>query len=103
MRLHLLDVGDGACLVGLLAVRGDGSAMVAEVDVGFVADDLLPRDMRTLEAADELLGFSGKHRSCNDFKAARVEGIHAAIVNSACAMVCIMRDKISGYLAIIFY
>ncbi len=46
------DVGYGAGLVGLVAVAGDGGAVVAEVDVGLEADDTLAGDAGALEAAE---------------------------------------------------
>ena len=63
-------VGDGDCLVGLRAVRGDRGAVIAEVDVGLEAGNPLVRDPGALEAADKLFALAGKHGAGNDFNPA---------------------------------
>jgi len=65
---ELVDGGDGDGFVGLRGVRGDGGAVVAEVDVGLVAGDALAGDAGTGEAADELFGFAGEHGAGDDFE-----------------------------------
>src|SRR6202012_2034480 len=65
---ELFDGGDGHGFVGLRGVRGDGGAMVAEVDVGLVAGDALASDAGALEAADELLALAGEHGAGDDFE-----------------------------------
>ena len=65
--------------MGLGAVAGDGSAVIAEVDVGLVAGDALAGDAGALEAADELFGLAGEHGAGDDFDAAWGGG-HSAIV-----------------------
>ncbi len=73
---ELFDGGDGHGLVGLRGVRGDGGAVVAEVDVGLVAGDALAGDAGALEAADELLGLAGEHGAGDDFEHAWGGGLH---------------------------
>ena len=65
-----VNVGYGAGFVGLVAVAGDGGAVVAEVDVGLEAGYALAGDAGALEAADELFGFAGEHGPGDDFEAA---------------------------------
>jgi hypothetical protein len=65
---ELFDGGDGDGVVGLGRVRGDGGAVVAEVDVGLVAGDSLASDARSLEATDEFFGFAGEHGAGDDFE-----------------------------------
>jgi hypothetical protein len=65
---ELFDGGDGDGLVSEGRVRGDGGAVVAEVDVGLVAGDALAGDAGTLEAADEFFGFAGEHGAGDDFE-----------------------------------
>jgi hypothetical protein len=73
--------GDDGGVVGVGAVAGDGGAVVAEVDVGFEAGYALAGDAGALEAADELFGFSGEHRACDDFDSAGGGATgHAAMV-----------------------
>ena len=67
----------------LLAVAGDGSAVVAKVDVGLVAGDVLAGDAGALEAADEFLGLAGEHGAGYDFDSADFDsawGGHSAMV-----------------------
>ena len=54
--------------MGLGAVRGDGRAVVAEVDVRLEAGDALAGDARALEAADQLFALARKHRAGDDFE-----------------------------------
>ena len=65
-----LDVGYGAGVVGLVAVTGDGGAVVAEVYVGLETGYALAGDAGTLEAADELFGFAREHGASDDFETA---------------------------------
>ena len=51
-------------------MRRDRRAVVAEVDVGFVAGDALAGDTRALEAADQLFGLDGDHGAGDDFEQA---------------------------------
>jgi hypothetical protein len=63
------------------AVAGDGSAVVAEVDVGLETGYALASDAGALEAADELFGFAGEHGAGDHFDAAWGGAIgHAAMV-----------------------
>ena len=68
--------------MGLGGVRGDGGAVVAEVDVGLEAGDALAGDAGALEAADELFGFAGEHGADDDFDAAGgvSAGMHSEMV-----------------------
>ena len=61
--------------MGLRAVRGDGRAVVAEVDVGLVAGDALAGDAGALEAADELFGLAREHGAGDDFEDAGGGGL----------------------------
>jgi hypothetical protein len=65
-----LYVGYGTGFVSLVAVAGDGGAVVAEVDVGLEAGYALAGDAGALEAADELFGFAGEHGAGDDFETA---------------------------------
>jgi len=69
--------------VGLGAVRGDGSAVVAEVDVGLKAGDALASDARALETANQLFRLAGEHRAGNHFNAAGRGKIHRAMVRGS--------------------
>ena len=60
--------GDGDSFMRLRAVRRDGGAVVAEVDIRLKAGDALAGDACTLEAADELFGLAGEHGAGNDFE-----------------------------------
>ena len=73
---ELVDGGDGDGVVGLRGVRGDGGAVVAEVDVGLVAGDALAGDASALQAADELLTLAGEHGAGDDFEHAWGGGLH---------------------------
>jgi hypothetical protein len=64
------DVGYSAGFVGLVAVAGDGGAVVAEVDVGLEAGYALAGNAGAFEAADELFGFAGEHGPGDDFETA---------------------------------
>jgi len=61
-------VGDGGGFVGVRTVRGDGGAVVAEVDVGLEAGHALAGDAGSLEATDELFGFAREHGAGDDFE-----------------------------------
>ena len=67
-------------VVGVGAVRRDGRAMVAEIDVRFEAGDALPGDAGSLEAANELFRFAREHGSGDDFDPARGGCCHWAMV-----------------------
>ena len=73
---ELFDRGDGHGFVSLRGVRGDGGAVVAEVDVGLVDRDALAGDAGALEAADELLGLAGEHGAGDDFEHAWAGRLH---------------------------
>src|SRR5579862_718113 len=96
-RLQRFNISDGDGVDGLRAVRRDGGTVVARVEVGLEAEDATLGDLRALEAADELLGFSGKHGAGNDFNAAGVYLRHVASVRPdpeefRCSMDWIKRD-----------
>jgi len=65
---EIFDGGDSGGFMGLRAVRGDGRAMVAEVDVGLEAGDALAGNTCTLEAADEFFGLAREHGAGDDFE-----------------------------------
>ena len=73
-------VGYGGGLMGLGGMRGDGGAVVAEVDVRLEAGDALACDACALEAADEFFGFAGEHGADDDFDAAGMGGLHWVMV-----------------------
>lgn len=70
--------------MGLGAMAGDCRAMVAKIDVGLKAGDALAGDTRSLESADQFLGFSGKHGACDDLDAAWCGSGHGAGAASCC-------------------
>jgi len=72
---ELFDAGDGGGFVGLGAVRGDGRAVVAEVDVGLEARHALAGDAGALEAADQLFGLAREHGAGDDFEDAGSVGL----------------------------
>jgi len=74
-RAEVFDRGDCGGFVGLGAVRGDGGAVVAEIDVGLEAGDALAGDAGALEAADELFGLAREHGAGDDFEDAGNEGL----------------------------
>ena len=65
---EIFDGGDSGGFMGLRAVRGDGRAMVAEVDVGLEAGDALAGNTCTLEAADKFFGLAREHGAGDDFE-----------------------------------
>jgi len=64
----VFDRRNSSSFMGLGAVRGDGRAVVAEVDVGLEAGDALAGDAGALEAADELFGLAREHGAGDDFE-----------------------------------
>ena len=68
VRAEIFYGRDDGRVVGLGAVGGDRSAVVAKVDVRFVAGDALAGDAGALEAADEFFGLTGKHGASDDFE-----------------------------------
>src|ERR1700733_12111774 len=66
----MFNVGDGGRFVGVRAVAGDRGAVIAEIDVGFVAGYALAGDAGALQAADEFLGFAGEHGAYDGFDSA---------------------------------
>ena len=54
--------------MGLRAVRGDGGAVVAEVDVWLITSDALFSDTSPLEAADKFFGLAREHGAGDDFE-----------------------------------
>ena len=65
---EVFDGRDNRGVVGLRAVAGDGGAVIAEIDVGFITSHALFGDTSTLEAADELLTLARKHGAGDDFE-----------------------------------
>ena len=53
--LQVFDGGDGDGVQGLRTVRGDGRAVVSDIEVGLEADHAASGDLGALEAADEFL------------------------------------------------
>jgi len=65
---EVFDRRNSSSFMGLRAMRGDGRAVVAEVDVGLEAGDALAGDAGALEAADELFGLAREHGAGDDFE-----------------------------------